>query len=340
MTEAAFPVLGAAFVVLIVLPASAVLAKLGLLLIERIGARGPLDSLNLRYVLLTGSSFLPLVWFLSAGVHQAETGQSALSCLLKHEQGGLCFEPASFAMLLAAIAGLAALRSLRRSGRVSVASSPAALDLADRIEKLVDATGSLRGVRGRVVVTEESGFTIGTRGVLSPTVFISVAFAAKLTDSMLCSALGHEQEHVRTLDPLRYLLLHFALLVNPCGRYFLASHAARWKAARETYCDREAVIHGASPLPLADAIVRAARPTLREAAALGARDTAVLELRIKMLLAFAECAPKRLRTESRSAIPVALMLLVMTVLLPHQTGTGALDALHSGAEHALTYVWR
>jgi hypothetical protein len=190
------------------------------------------------------------------------------------------------------------------------------------------------------VVTEDAGFTIGTRGALHPKVFIGAAFAAKLTDPMLRSALGHEQEHVRSLDPLRYLLLHFALVVNPCGRFLLAPHAARWKGARETYCDREAVIHGASPLPLADAIVRAARPTLREAAALGARDTALLELRIKMLLAFAECTPQRLSGESRSAIPVALMLLVTTVLLPHRTGTGALDALHVGAEQALTYVWR
>lgn len=339
MTEAAFPVLGAAFVVLIVLPASALLAKLGLVLVERLGARGPLESLNLRYVLLAGSSFLPLGWFLSAGVHQAETGHSALSCLLKHEQGGLCFEPASFAMLLAAVAGMAALRSLRRNGKVSVANSAAAVRLTARIEGLVGGSTSLVALRGRVLVTEDEGFTIGTRGVVRPVVFIGVSFAARLTDSMLCSALGHEQEHVRSLDPVRYLLLHFALLVNPCGRFLLAPHAARWKGARETYCDREAVIHGASPLPLADAIVRAARPTLREAAALGARDTAVLELRIKMLLAFAECAPRKLRAESRSAIPVTLMLLVMTVLLPHQTGTAALDALHAGAEQALTYVW-
>ena len=35
MTEAAFPLLGAAFIVLIVLPACALLAKLGLVLIER-----------------------------------------------------------------------------------------------------------------------------------------------------------------------------------------------------------------------------------------------------------------------------------------------------------------
>lgn len=340
MTEAAFPVLGAAFVVLIVLPAAALCAKLVLLLVERIGTRGPLESLNLRYVLLTGSSFLPVLWFLSAGVHQAETGHSALSCLLKHQSGVLCFEPASFSLLLAAVVGLAAIRAFRGSGKVSISSAVAALQLTERIERLIEASGSLADIRGRVVVTDETGFTLGTRGIFRPRVFIGVAFAAKLTDQMLCSALGHEQEHLRGLDPLRYLLLQFALALNPCGRMLLAPHVARWKGAREALCDREAVIHGASPLPLADAIVRAARPTLREAAPLGARDTAVLELRVKMLLAFSERAPQPAGGESRSAIPFALILLLMTVLLPHRTGTTALDVLHTGAEQALTYLWR
>ena len=37
---------------------------------------------------------------------------------------------------------------------------------------------------------------------------------------------------------------------------------------------------------------------------------------------------------------LALALLVLTLLLPHQTGTTALDAVHTGTEHALTYFWR
>lgn len=338
MTEAAFPVLGAAFVVLIVLPAWAAVAKLGLMLTERFG--GPLQNFNLRYALLTGSSFLPLLWFLSAGIHQAETGQSALACLLHRDKDGLCFEPASFVLLLAAVAAMAAVRSFRRNGSVSRGDSASSRNLVGRVQHLIAASRSLEAIRDRVVVTDEATFTIGTRGIFRPQVFIGASFADKLTDAMLCSALGHEQEHVRSLDPLRYLLLYFAMVVNPCGRFLLAPHAARLKVARETYCDREAVIRGASPLPLADAIVRAARPTLREVAALGARDTAVLELRIKMLLAFAERTPQRLATESRSALPVALMLVFATVLLPHRTGTAALDALHAGAEQAITYVWR
>lgn len=338
MSEAAFPVLGAAFVLLIVLPLSALLTKGALVLLER-EAGGALDSLGLRYVLLTASSVLPLAWFLSAGIHQAETGRSALACLLDHEDAARCFEPAFFAALLATGASLAWVRAFRSAGRVAISRSLSAQTLSARLAGIL-AKPSLSSLRRRVVVTEEPGFTLGTRGLLRPRVFVGVAFAIKLTDEMLASALGHEREHVRSHDPLRYLVLQLALGINPFGRFLLAPHAARWRAAREAHCDREAVLHGAAPLPLADAIVRAARPTLKEAAPLGANETSVLSLRIGMLLAFAERSPQRCRHEHPSALPVALALLLVALLLPHRTGTEVLDVLHISAEQALGYVLR
>ncbi|MEY4547333.1 MAG: hypothetical protein RL685_3528 [Pseudomonadota bacterium] len=336
MIEATFPLLGAAFVVLVVLPAFALLAKAGLVLLERNGAGGPLRSLNLRYLLLTGSSVLPLAWLLSAGLHQAETGQSVLACLLDHDTAELCLEPGFFALLLAVAVLVSSLRVLRKRRGVEASSSAAARALLRRIA----AVPLLSGIADRVVVTEEHGFTLGTHGLLEPRVFMGVAFAAQLSDEMLAGALGHEAEHVRALDPLRYFSLEIALAVNPLGRFLLAPHAARWQAAREAHCDREAVVQGAAPLSLADAIVRAARPSAREAVALGARDTAVLELRIGMLLAFAERPPVRCCHQGPSAFRMALVLLILALFLPHQTGTEPLDALHTGAEHTLTYFWR
>ena len=161
---------------------------------------------------------------------------------------------------------------------------------------------------------------------------------------MLGSALAHEAEHVRALDPFRYLILQLSLAVNPCGRFLLEPHAARWRAALESHCDREAVVRGAAPLALADAIVRAARPgapeaALQQAVGLGARDTAVLQLRVGMLLAFAERAPHRCPSHGLPAFPMAFTLLIVAMLLPHQTGTAALDVLHTGAEHTVTYFW-
>ena len=124
------------------------------------------------------------------------------------------------------------------------------------------------------------------------------------------------------------------------GRFLLEPHAARWKAAREAHCDREAVLDGAEPLSLADAIVRAARPSAREVAALGAHDASVLSFRVRMLLAFAERAPVRCCREGRSMMPLAIALLAGALVLPHHAGADALDVLHSGAEQALVYLWR
>jgi Zn-dependent protease with chaperone function len=340
MIEATFPLLGTAFVVLVVLPAFALLAKAGLVMLERDEAGGPLHGLNLRYVLLTGSSALPIAWLLSAGLHQAETGKSALACLLDHDTAELCFEPGFFALVLAAAIFASSIGVVRKHRGARASSTDAARTLLRRVARIIASDPVLAGLHDRVVVTDDDGFALGTHGLLKPRVFIGTAFASRLSDEMLASALGHEAEHVRSLDPLRYLILQLALAVNPFGRFLLEPHAARWHAAREAHCDREAVILGAAPLPLADAIVRAARPGAREAVALGARDTAVLKFRIGMLLAFSERAPARCCHQGPSAFPVAFVLLLIALLLPHQTGTAALDVLHTGAEHALTYFWR
>jgi hypothetical protein len=338
--EATFPLLGTAFVVLIVLPAFALLAKAGLVMLERDEVGGPLHGLNLRYVFLTGSSALPIAWLLSAGLHQAETGKSALACLFDHDTAELCFEPGFFALMLAVAILASSIGVLRRHRGVRVSSSESARTLVRRVAGIVASDPALASLRDRIVVTDDVGFALGTHGLVKPRVFIGAAFAVRLSDEMLASALAHEAEHVRALDPLRYLMLQLALAVNPFGRFLLEPHAARWQAAREAHCDREAVIHGAAPLPLADAIVRAARPGAREVVALGARDTAVLKFRIGMLLAFSERAPARCCHQGPSAFPVAFVLLLIALLLPHQTGTAALDVLHTGAEHALTYFWR
>lgn len=338
--EATFPLLGTAFVVLIVLPLFALLAKAGLMMIERDELGGPLHGLNLRYVLLTSSSILPLAWLLSAGLHQAETGKSALACLFDHDSAELCLEPGFFALLLVAAIAAATLRVIAQHRGPRPSSSHAAAALLSRVERIVARDPALGCLRRGVRVTDDRTYALGTHGFIAPRVFISLAFARRLSDEMLASALGHEAEHVRSLDPLRYLLLQLALALNPFGRFLLEPHAARWQAVREAHCDREAVIQGAAPLSLADAIVRAARPGAHQAVALGANDTAVLKFRIGMLLAFAERAPTRCCHRSPSAFPVALILLLIALLLPHQTGTAALDALHAGSEHALTYVWR
>lgn len=339
MTEAAFPLLGTAFVMLIVLPACALLAKGVLWMLERRESGGALRRLNTRYLVLIGSSALPLVWFLSAGLHQAEAG-SVVACLFDHKAAALCFEPGFFAAILSLLLIGLSLKSVRATKGPQLARSTRARSLARRAERIIAAHESLRDLAGRIAVTDDPGFALGTFGTFRPKVILGLSYAEALHDEALAGALGHEAEHVRALDPLRYLLLSIALAVNPFGRWLLQPHARRWLAAREAHCDREAVIRGAAPLSLAEALVQAARPTRPEAVALGARDTTILKLRIGLLFAFAEKRPVPCCGRGLSAVSTAFLLLVIVSFLPHHTGTEALDAVHAGAEHAFTYFWR
>jgi Zn-dependent protease with chaperone function len=339
VTEAIFPLLGALFVVVFILPLFALLAKLCVVLIERAPHAGPLHGLNRRFLLVTGSSALPLAWLFSAGLHQAETGKSVLACLFDHDAAAVCLEAGFFALTLGLVVIVRAWPTIRQAQKVRRGDSSEAVESERRIERLVQSRAMLRGLAGKLFVTDEAGITIGTQGWLVPRVFVGSAFVTQLSDEMLAGALAHEAEHVWSRDPLRYLLLQLALAVNPVGRFLLEPHVARWHAAREAHCDREAVIGGSSPLSLADAIVLAARPVPMDVAALGTPDTAVLKFRIGMLLAFAEQRPGHCR-RSPSPLPAGLALMLVALMLPHQAGTAPLDALHTGAEHAITYFWR
>jgi hypothetical protein len=338
MNEAIFPLLGTAFVMLVVLPACALVAKLILATLERDALSGPFHGLALRYLLLTGSTVLPLAWFLSAGMHQAESGQSMLACLFDHETTARCFEPGLFVLTMLAVMLALGVHRLRRLFAGNVPHACEDEVVRARLEQIIAAHPGLRSLRLRVTTDPE--FSIATSGLLRPVVLVGTAFASRVPDDVLASALGHEREHVRSLDPLRYLVLELALALNPFGRAFLQPHVARWYGAREAHCDRTAVAGGCAALPLAEAIVQAARPTAPHVPALGAHDAKLLELRVKLLFAFAERCPARCCRHESSAVPVAFLLLLLTLLLPHQTSTAALDALHTGSEHALAHFWR
>src|SRR5699024_12339190 len=57
--------------------------------------------------------------------------------------------------------------------------------------------------RGKVLGSDAHGLAIETQGLLRPRVFVGEAFAAKLSDDALASALGHEAGHVEARDPDR-----------------------------------------------------------------------------------------------------------------------------------------
>jgi hypothetical protein len=136
MTEAAFPILGAAFVLLGVLPVFSLLAKGVLSLLERDEAGGALHGLDLRYLLLTGASVLPLAWFLSAGLHQVWSGGSALVCLLDHGSSGECAETTFFLLTLVGLSGLLAAPALREHVAPPTASPEGRAALSERLDQI------------------------------------------------------------------------------------------------------------------------------------------------------------------------------------------------------------
>jgi beta-lactamase regulating signal transducer with metallopeptidase domain len=273
-------------------------------------------------------------------VHQLESGKSAIACLLDHAGAPHCLEPGAFALALGLAVAAAAFPLLRGRRAPRPASERDAAQLLVRIRRIIDTQPALAALRGRVVVTEDPDVALGTIGWARPRVFIGAKFASSLSDEMLVGAFAHEAEHVRLFDPLRYFLLQLALAANPFGRLLLRGHAARWSAAHEAHCDRHAVLRGSVPLALAQAIVRAARPSSYASAALGPADIEMLKFRVDLLTAFAEYPPEVRRQREGASLAIAFALVALTLMLPHQTGTAPLDALHTSLELPITQHWR
>ena len=336
--EAALPVLGTAIIFGLILPAAALFARGVLWLLDR--HRPPeLNRLGaLCYALLVGSTVLPLAWFLSACLHQAEIGTAEGVCVVPDPPGVLCPEVAALAGVLVLLVVATALPGLIREQRALRAThSTDALLVRSRIARLAQRHADLTLLRRRLVVVGDGQQPIATLGVFRPRVVISVSFANRLDDAALLAALKHESEHLRDRDPLRYFLAWWAISVNPLGRWLLGRELRRWILTREIHCDRGAVLSGAPPAALAHALVEAARfPTAHACAALRAADARVLRLRVGLLMAYADRRPLRWRTVP--ALRFALCALLVAILKPHPVEDGALDALHRATESVAALI--
>ncbi|MEZ4430234.1 MAG: hypothetical protein R3A51_21355 [Nannocystaceae bacterium] len=332
MTEAVFPLLGPLLVFGLALPALALAMKLLLLAVRR--REGLHFWLRLRYVLLVASSGVPLVWLISAGLHQAESGRIVEVCIAPHGPDALCLEAIYFALALVGLSTLFALpRLIWEQVLLRGSPSEAALRVRERIARLIQGNPRLHALEGGYVVRDTLRHTLVTVGVISPRLVIRTSFTEELDDESLIAVLHHEIEHVIGRDPLRYFVAWWALAINPVGRWILNGELARWVLAREIHCDREAVLAGASAPALAHSLVRGSRPASRSSApALGAGNLAALRLRVGLLLAYSEQPP--VRCCRGPALRVAVALLVLVFALPHSVGTGLLDVLHAASERA------
>jgi beta-lactamase regulating signal transducer with metallopeptidase domain len=337
MSEAVFPLLGPIIVFVVILPASALVARALLAALSRVDtAHGAGGHHGTRYAILVASSALPLLWFVSASLHQSESGESAAVCAAPHDPGAFCAEAAYFSLGLAVLALAFALpRLVREQLMMRSGSGKAARSVRSRIDRLLDAHPALEPLRNRTFAADEAPVPIATVGIFSPRVIVQTTFADALDDEALVGALHHELEHVVERDPLRYFIAWWALAVNPFGRKQLASHHARWLWEREAHCDRQAVAAGAGAAALAQALVVAARPARESAfqAALGSRHAEAIRLRLGLLLAYADRRPHRC-TEAKSLWGL-LVALTAAVALPHSSGTALLDLVHAASERAV-----
>ncbi len=336
MNEAAFPLLGPVLVLGLALPLSAVLARLVLLGVRRLERRR--SASTVRYWTLVGSSALPVVWFVSASIHQAEPNQPHDVCAIVHHAERWCAEPALFSLALSLLVALWALPRVASEWRIAArGEAPGA-----RLVALLDAHPVLRELRGRVRVSDAAGPALVTVGLFWPRVVVQRNVLDELDDSALVAALAHEAAHVRLRDPLRYLLLWWALALNPLGRWLLGGERTRWLFDRETRCDLHAVEAGACGAALAHALVVAARtPVPAASAGLGSGSLPLIRLRVQLLLAYAggpsACALREARLQRAFACGFFL-LCALIALLPHGSGTLPLDLVHEIAEAAARLI--
>jgi len=339
VNELVFPVIGSLAVVVLLLPAAAIFAKAVLWMLRHVSTAGVLHGLGTRALVLVASSAVPLVWLISAGVHQAETGRSALACVFPHPGADECAESALFALILVTFVAITVVPMVLREWlAVRRARQRIDLRLTARLEVLIDRTPALLALKRRTIGITGSGTAIATHGLLRPVVIVDAGLAVSLDDIALTAALCHELEHVAGRDPFRYFLVSLALALNPFGKWLLASELGRWIVSREVHCDRAAVLAGADPAALAHALVVAARPGPTLSANLGPSETASLKLRVDLLLAYAERPPKLCCGKNGSRLGMVVVLAVTAAILPHHFGTHALDVLHSGAEHAVVHI--
>jgi Zn-dependent protease with chaperone function len=336
VSEAIFPVLGPLVVLLVALPVAALLAKLVLATLGCARSSVLHEPLGLRYSVLVGSSLVPLVWFGSAALHQAETSRHAAVCGSGHAPEDACFEAGFFALALTVVVLSSLFPPLWHARYRPPPARDAAADAqAARIDAIVARAPALRSLSICIEVWTNAAAAIATEGLVTPRIVVRTGFAAMLDDEALAAALHHEVAHVRARDPFRYALVDWALSIQPFGRRLLGGELAQWVVAREAHCDRDAVLAGADPRALAHALVVAAREgTGVRPVGLGATAIDVLRLRVELLLAYAEQMPQQ--QHHRRVLAPTLMLLGFATAMPHVAGTQALDVVHVVAERTVS----
>lgn len=335
MNELLFPVIGAMLVFFVAVPLLTLASRaiIGALPAPKDGVLAHVSPW--RFGLIVGPTLGPVVWLVSAAVHQSEEGAPLAACALDHLGGEVCRDVVLFGVVLFSVLGIGALRRVTRLQASS--RTPRLRDVAAsarRVHELCESNVMLAAFGSRIRVVASGAAPACTRGLLLPRVELEAALVQRLSDDELEATVLHELEHAQALDPLRLFIAQLALSINPLGR-LLAPELARYHFAREALCDRRAVQRGADPLALARSIVSVAAPAPATAfvAALGGHGIDGIRVRVQLLLGYATRWPG----PAGRSLPIGLVTAVVALLaaLPHFAGTGLLDLLHRSVESAV-----
>lgn len=334
MNELFFPVVGAMLVFFVVVPLLTLVARSAVALLPTTRDRVSAQESPWRFLLVVGPTLGPVVWLISASIHQSEEGTPLAACVVDHLGGELCRDVVLFGMILFSVLGYGVLRrlrtergSLRRGGR-RLADGDAALA---RVHAVCQQNLTLAAFTPQISVVDCGLAPACTRGLFRPRVELEASLVCRLDDEELEAALLHEVEHAQARDPLRFFVAQVALSINPLGK-LLASELARYHFAREALCDRRAVQRGADPLALARSIVSVATPDSMPAAvpALGGHGIGGVRLRVQLLLGYAASWPGP--AQRRAPVGLVTSLVTLLAIWPHVMGAGPLDVFHGGIE--------
>ena len=337
MNELFFPVFGAMLVFFVAVPLLTLIAR-AIFIVAPARKDGVAEHVSpWRFALIVAPTLGPVIWLVSAAVHQSEDGAPLAACIVDHLGSELCRDVVLFGLVLFSILGLGVLRRIRGERRPRGAVVSARQTAVERVRSICEGHLALARFASRIRVVGEGVAPACTLGFFRPRVEVEGDIVDRLDDEELEAVLLHEVEHAQTRDPLRFFVAQVALSINPLGR-LLASELARYHFAREALCDRRAVQRGADPLALARSIVAAAGPKLAPAhvAALGGHGIGGVRVRVQLLLGYAAAWPG----PARQHAPVGVVTSFVTLLaaLPHVLGTGPLDVLHHGIERAALFL--
>lgn len=341
MNELLPPALSVLVLYAIVVPAITLVGK-GILIVRRRRLLEPAHfGSTWMYLLLVSLVLGPASWFVSAVAHLSEPDRSTLACALGHIERDVGRN--ALALLMVAMVAIA-VAVMRRAGRderkkVTGASVSDLHPQALRLQELRHSTAYLANIRGQIRAVSGSDTQICTVGILRPRIEVNIEFMEQLDDGALVGALLHEAEHLRTYDPLRYLVAAVCLGLNPAA-FLLRPEITRWRQARELLCDRFAVRAGADPLSLAEALVVAARPrpdAMRPFAAhLGCGSVSWLQYRINRLFGYATRPP----TPDAQGVsyPLLLVIALVPLISPHIVDAWPLARLHYSLEQFIAWM--